>query len=139
MATTQQDVEMTESEQVHPLQTQFDDAEDVVAALVANASPDAAIQAFQTILSYGTRRLLFIFLNNNVSNAIIACLFAAAEEDAALEQVQRVKEHSIYKLAQLYIQFGREKELATLLQSLRPFFATLARAKTGKIGAACRQ
>lgn len=63
-------------------------------------------------------------------------LWLAAGEDAALEQVQRVKEHSIYKLAQLYIQFGREKELATLLQSLRPFFATLARAKTGKIGAA---
>ena len=61
---------------------------------------------------------------------------AAVADHAELEQVLRVKEHSIYKLAQLYIQFGREKELATLLQSLRPFFATLARAKTGKIGAA---
>jgi hypothetical protein len=29
----------------------------------------------------------------------------------------------------------REKELATLLQSLRPFFSTIAKAKTGKIGA----
>ncbi|KAH7474105.1 hypothetical protein PRIC1_014419 [Phytophthora ramorum] len=107
MATTQ-DVEMAEPEQVHPLQTQFEDVEDVVAALTATASPDAAIQGFQRIISY-------------------------AEEDAALEQVQRVKEHAIYKLAQLYIQFGREKELASLLQALRPFFATLARAKTGKI------
>ncbi|KAF4320293.1 hypothetical protein BBO99_00005710 [Phytophthora kernoviae] len=103
-----QDVEMTEVEQVHPLQTQFEDAEDLMTSLGASSTPDAAIQAFQSLISY-------------------------AEEDAALEQVQRVKEHSIYKLAQLYIQYGREKELATLLQSLRPFFATLARAKTGKI------
>ncbi|RLN49822.1 hypothetical protein BBJ29_004637 [Phytophthora kernoviae] len=103
-----QDVEMTEVEQVHPLQTQFEDAEDLTASLGASSTPDAAIQAFQSLISY-------------------------SGEDAALEQVQRVKEHSIYKLSQLYIQYGREKELATLLQSLRPFFATLARAKTGKI------
>ncbi|CAH0514822.1 unnamed protein product [Peronospora belbahrii] len=102
------DVEMTEIEQVHPLQTQFEDAEDILSMLSPNASPDVPIQAFQTIISYDG-------------------------EDAALEQVQRVKEYAIYKLAQLYIQFGREKELATLLQSLRPFFTTLARAKTGKI------
>ncbi|KAI9996212.1 hypothetical protein PInf_013595 [Phytophthora infestans] len=107
MATTQ-DVEMTEPEQVHPLQTQFEDAEDLATALTPSTSPTAAIEAFQNIISY-------------------------AGEDAMLEQVQRVKEHSIYKLAQLYIQFGREKELASLLQALRPFFATLARAKTGKI------
>ncbi|KAG6976875.1 hypothetical protein JG688_00000938 [Phytophthora aleatoria] len=107
MATTQ-DVEMTEPEQVHPLQTRFEDAEDLAVALTPSTSPNAAIEAFQNIISY-------------------------AGEDAMLEQVQRVKEHSIYKLAQLYIQFGREKELASLLQALRPFFATLARAKTGKI------
>ncbi|POM64995.1 Hypothetical protein PHPALM_19390, partial [Phytophthora palmivora] len=64
-----QDVEMTDVEQVHPLQTQFEDAEDVAAALAPTASPTAAIQAFQGIISY-------------------------AGEDAALEQVQRVKEHS---------------------------------------------
>ncbi|KAI9908694.1 hypothetical protein PsorP6_016653 [Peronosclerospora sorghi] len=104
------DVEMTEPEQVHSLETQFEHAEEIVASLSSNASPDTAMQAFRSIIDY-------------------------SEDDATLEQVQRVKEHSIYKLAQLYIQFGREKELATLLQSLRPLFVTLARAKTGKIGA----
>lgn len=99
---------MAEPQEVHPLQTQFEEAEDMAAELSSNASSDAAIQAFQSIISY-------------------------AAEDAGLESVQRVKEHAIYKLAQLYIQFGREKELASLLQALRPFFATLARAKTGKI------
>ncbi|RLN32269.1 hypothetical protein BBJ28_00015780 [Nothophytophthora sp. Chile5] len=101
---------MTEPEAVHPLQTQFEDAGELAASLTAKSSPDAAIQLYQSLISY-------------------------AGEDATLEDVQRVKEHSIYKLAQLYIQYGREKELATLLQSLRPFFGTIARAKTGKIGA----
>lgn len=44
-----------------------------------------------------------------------------------------MKEHSIYKLGQLYTQHGREKELGSLLQSVRPFFATIPKAKTGKI------
>ncbi|RLN90399.1 hypothetical protein BBJ28_00014819 [Nothophytophthora sp. Chile5] len=101
---------MAEPEAVHPLQTQFEDAGELAASLTAKSSPDAAIQQYQSLISY-------------------------AGEDATLEEVQRVKEHSIYKLAQLYIQYGREKELATLLQSLRPFFGTIARAKTGKIGA----
>ncbi|TMW60333.1 hypothetical protein Poli38472_000375 [Pythium oligandrum] len=102
------DVEMTESEAVHPLQTQLEDVEDVIAALNERASPDAAIAALQAILAY-------------------------EGVDATSESVQRTKEHAIYKLSQLYIQYGREKELATLLQALRPFFLTIPKAKTGKI------
>ncbi|GMF10605.1 unnamed protein product [Phytophthora lilii] len=125
---------MADAEQLHPLQTQFEEAEDEVAALAAGAAPDAAIRAFQSILAYGGNLFFFLAIKFFFSFFFLTSAgLHAAKEDAALEQVQRVKEHAVYKLAQLYIQFGREKELATLLQSLRPFFATLARAKTGKI------
>lgn len=33
-------------------------------------------------------------------------LFVTEGDDAATEEVQRVKEHAIYKLGQLYIQYG---------------------------------
>ncbi|GAB9463042.1 26S proteasome regulatory subunit n6 [Globisporangium polare] len=108
-ATQQQDVEMTEPEVVHQLQLKFEDAAEIVAGFSATSKPDQAIQLYQEILSYHDAK------------------------DAASDEVQRVKEHSIYKLGQLYIQYGREKEVATLLQSLRPYFATVPKAKTGKI------
>lgn len=52
MASTAQDVEMTEPEVVHPLQTKFDDADDLVATLTPTSSPDQAIQSYQAILAY---------------------------------------------------------------------------------------
>ena len=131
---TPRDVEMSEPEPIHPLQTQFEDAEDALSMLSSSASPDAAIQSFQTLISYGSNGFTGIFPPPRQYLTVWFLCMATDGDDAMLETVQRVKEHSIYKLAQLYIQFGREKELATLLQALRPFFATLARAKTGKIG-----
>ena len=50
-----QDVEMMDAEQVHPLQTQFEEAEDMVAELTVNrSSSDAAIRVFQSIIAYGS-------------------------------------------------------------------------------------
>ncbi|KAJ0402893.1 hypothetical protein ATCC90586_000482 [Pythium insidiosum] len=102
------DVQMEEVEALHPLQLKLEDAEEIIAGLTESSNPAAVIQALQTIIAYDG-------------------------SDASLEVVQRTKEHAIYKLSQLYIQYGREKELATLLQSLRPFFLTIPKAKTGKI------
>ncbi|EQC36815.1 26S proteasome regulatory subunit N6 [Saprolegnia diclina VS20] len=90
----------------HQLQEDFDAAEEEMEE--GRATPDRSIAAFQRVLAYH-----------------------GPDED--LEAVHRVKEHAIYKLGQLYTRHGREKELATLLQSVRPFFTTIPKAKTGKI------
>lgn len=108
MAHEKRDIDMEELEAVHPLQLRLDEAEEVIATLTASSDPTRAIGSLQSIITY-------------VGN------------DPANEVVQRTKELAIYELSQLYIQYGREKELATLLQSLRPFFLTIPKAKTGKI------
>lgn len=88
---------------MHPLQIQYNEAEELI-----EDNPDRAIKEFDSILKYEGK-------------------------DNALEDVQRVKEHAIYKLGQLYTKHGRQQELSCLLQSVRPFFLTIPKAKTGKI------
>lgn len=102
-----EDVEMKDAEQmdvIHPLKNQFETAEEKERMNHSNE----AMELYQQILNY-------------------------QEKDMNSEIVIRMKELSIYKLGQLYTQYGREKELGHLLQSIRPFFATIAKAKTGKI------
>lgn len=48
------DVEMAEPEEVHPLQQQFEDTEDLIATYNASSSPEEAIAALQKIIGYGT-------------------------------------------------------------------------------------
>eukprot|EP01112_Ceratiomyxa_fruticulosa_P011861 TRINITY_DN3260_c0_g2_i1.p1 TRINITY_DN3260_c0_g2~~TRINITY_DN3260_c0_g2_i1.p1 ORF type:complete len:483 (+),score=106.41 TRINITY_DN3260_c0_g2_i1:129-1451(+) len=45
----------------------------------------------------------------------------------------KIKEQSIYKIAETLADHGRGKELATLLHNIRPFFDNIAKAKTAKI------
>ncbi|RHY77527.1 hypothetical protein DYB34_005773 [Aphanomyces astaci] len=98
------DMDVLEVPKKHKLQEDFDAAEEEIEE--ERASPERSIAAFQKILAY---------------------------PDDNLEVVHKVKELSIYKLGQLYIRHGREKELAALLQNVRPFFSTIPKAKTGKI------
>ncbi|ETW08594.1 hypothetical protein H310_01140 [Aphanomyces invadans] len=100
------DMDVLEHTQKHKLQEDFDTAEEEIEE--GRALPERSIAAFQKILAYHGA-------------------------DESLEVVHKVKELSIYKLGQLYIRHGREKELAALLQNVRPFFATIPKAKTGKI------
>jgi tetratricopeptide (TPR) repeat protein len=49
------------------------------------------------------------------------------------DEVARLKELSIYKLGALYARAREPEKLRALLQSIRPFFATVPKAKTAKI------
>lgn len=49
------------------------------------------------------------------------------------EDVSRIKEVAILDLARLLVETGRPAEVKPLLKSLRPFFATIPKAKTAKI------
>lgn len=49
------------------------------------------------------------------------------------EDVPRIKEVAILDLARLLVESGRPAEVEPLLKSLRPFFATIPKAKTAKI------
>lgn len=88
---------------LHPLQLKFDEAKERSEHL-----PDKSILEFESILKYDG-------------------------PDQDLEDVHRVKEHAIYQLGRLYTKHGREKQLNELLQSVRPFFLMIPKAKTGKI------
>ncbi|CCI45149.1 unnamed protein product [Albugo candida] len=101
------DVEMKAAEEIHPLCVKLEETEELIAGLTRKSSPDHAIRSLHEIISH--------------------------EEKPMIETVLRVKEKAIYKLSQLYIQFGREKELGNLLQSLGAFFLIIPKAKTGKI------
>lgn len=48
--------------------------------------------------------------------------------------MQKTKEDSIYRLGELYAKLGRAKELQQLVVDIRPFFQTIAKSKTAKIG-----
>jgi len=56
---------------------------------------------------------------------------ALADEDEDL--VGKLAEASIYQLGRLYAKGGRFKSLAELLEKIRPFFESVAKAKTAKI------
>jgi len=49
------------------------------------------------------------------------------------DEVSRLKEGAIYKLGALYARGREPEQLRVLLQSIRPFFATVPKAKTAKI------
>lgn len=72
---------------------------------LVDANPDAAIAEFRAIID------------------------DAARGDAAA----RTKEQSIYKLGETFAKLGRSTDLAALLTDLRPYFSTLAKARTAKI------
>lgn len=98
---------MEVEESVHFLEVKYNEAKSN-----RDNNPELAIKEFQSIL------------NEELDTG-------DAEET---ELVLRMKEQSIYELAKLYTHEKKEKELSTLLQSLRPFFITIPKAKTGKIG-----
>lgn len=49
------------------------------------------------------------------------------------EDVARIKENAILKLAALLVRTGSPEKVSDLLKMVRPFFATIAKAKTAKI------
>lgn len=49
------------------------------------------------------------------------------------EDISKVKENAILKLAALLVKSGSPEKVSDLLKTLRPFFATIAKAKTAKI------
>lgn len=51
----------------------------------------------------------------------------------AAEDVSKVKETAILNLAALWIKMGNAEKVSDLLKTLRPFFSTIAKAKTAKI------
>lgn len=52
---------------------------------------------------------------------------------AVLEDVGKVKETAILKLAAMLVKSGHPEKVSELLKTLRPFFTTIAKAKTAKI------
>eukprot|EP00741_Cyanophora_paradoxa_P002688 tig00000615_g2608.t1 len=58
-----------------------------------------------------------------------ALITGEAKEDDAV----KAKEQAIYKLSELYAKSGRGEQLRQLLQKIRPFFASIPKAKTAKI------
>lgn len=63
----------------------------------------------------------------------IALLLSIINTERESDEVARLKELSIYKLGALYARAREPERLRALLQSVRPFFATVAKAKTAKI------
>lgn len=116
-----QDVEMAEVEAPHPLQLKFEDAEELVASYGPKSSPDQGIALYQNILSYGG--FCVFVCRRDEGDAGLIPVGTTEEEDAASEQVQRVKEHAIYKLAQLYIQYGCVTMLARISGDTRGWHA----------------
>lgn len=55
------------------------------------------------------------------------------DSDETGEELAKIKESAVYKLTQLYTKTGRNQDVAGLLKSVRPFFATIPKAKTAKI------
>lgn len=51
----------------------------------------------------------------------------------AVEDLSKLKETAISKLAALWVKTGNPEKVSDLLKTLRPFFATIAKAKTAKI------
>ena len=49
------------------------------------------------------------------------------------EEATKVKEQAIYRLGEVYAKSGEATKLGALLTNLRPFFATIPKAKTAKI------
>jgi 26S proteasome regulatory subunit N6 len=58
---------------------------------------------------------------------------ALIHSDQSSEDVYKVQEQAIYKLGALYSKQGMAAELGALLKSIRPFFGSIAKAKTAKI------
>lgn len=54
-------------------------------------------------------------------------------DDVIQEDVAKMKEIAILKLADVLVKSGKADKVSELLKSLRPFFATIAKAKTAKI------
>ncbi|KUF96552.1 hypothetical protein AM588_10009939 [Phytophthora nicotianae] len=127
--TTTQDVEMAEPEQVHPLQTQFEDAEDLAVDLTPSTSPNAAIEAFQSIISYGTTtRDIFYYYFVNIYLSLL-CSWrgrdagASAACEGALDLQAGAAVHPV-----------RPREGAGVAAAGAPtVLRHTARAKTGKI------
>lgn len=67
------------------------------------------------------------------ADAAVAEFRAIIDDASTGDSANRVKEQSIYKLGKLFAEASRSADLAALLTDLRPFFATLAKAKTAKI------
>lgn len=57
----------------------------------------------------------------------------ATDPSVPEEDVPKVKELAIQRLAELLVRTGRASQLSNLLKTVRPFFATIAKAKTAKI------
>jgi len=49
------------------------------------------------------------------------------------DDINKLKEHAIFKLGKLYAKNGRPKELSLLVREIRPFFDAISKAKTAKI------
>lgn len=55
------------------------------------------------------------------------------ESTATGETANKIKEQSIYKLGEIYAKNGEAEKLRELLAQIRPFFSSIAKAKTAKI------
>lgn len=100
------DVSMTESPAEGPLAQ-------LMAKARTSSDPTEAASLYRQIIDYE--------LPSKASNH-------SPEED-----ISRIKETAILKLADLHVSSGNAQKLSSLLKSLRPFFATIAKAKTAKI------
>jgi len=63
----------------------------------------------------------------------VAVCEAVIYSDNTSEEVTKLKEQAIFRLGELYAKLNRGDKLGQLLTALRPFFATVPKAKTAKI------
>lgn len=68
----------------------------------------------------------------NVDKAVTLYRQVVAKDDAR-EELSKIKEDSIYRLATIFARRGSSAELKNLLVEIRPYFETLAKSKTAKI------
>jgi len=74
-----------------------------------------------------------LFVAKKYDEAIVEYQKAISGPGDTSEEVQKVREEAIIKLGQVYRLRNDAKSVQKLLQDLRPFFAEIPKAKTGKI------
>eukprot|EP01116_Phalansterium_solitarium_P021656 TRINITY_DN6818_c0_g1_i2.p1 TRINITY_DN6818_c0_g1~~TRINITY_DN6818_c0_g1_i2.p1 ORF type:complete len:491 (-),score=91.88 TRINITY_DN6818_c0_g1_i2:202-1674(-) len=60
-------------------------------------------------------------------------IIASPVGEESVDDINRIKENTIYKLASLLAKLGRVQELSQLLKDIRPFADAISKAKTAKI------
>jgi len=66
----------------------------------------------------------------NEAVALYQSILAAEQSN---DEINKIKEQAIYKLGELYAKLGQAQALGQLLKDIRPFFSTIAKARTAKI------